>query len=101
MLATLVLLQIAPMIRKDDFDLARYKPSPPDCTTPSASEIIVCGGLPSASQRIDPAPATAEPLLPRAEIGLLGKSTMSVETEATSVGGFPSNRAMVRVKVPF
>lgn len=43
-----------------------------------------------------------DPALPRAETSILGgKARVAADAEQGSVGGFPTNRAMVRLKMPF
>jgi len=73
---------------------------------PSSDEggdVVVCARPGEADRyRLKPLPATAAgDALPRAEMRVFGKAKVSAETEAASVGGFVSNRAMVRLKVPF
>lgn len=42
------------------------------------------------------------PLLPRAETSILGgKAKIAADAEQGDVGGIPTNRAMIRLKVPF
>ena len=66
-----------------------------------SDEIVVCG-------RRDPDKFRAKPLPPdyqegplRAETSLGGNVKGSVDVEQADVGGFPSNRAKVTIKVPF
>jgi hypothetical protein len=82
------------------------KPVAPDpCRAPVGNDVVVCG------QRLDPERYRLRPLsdrydadaaaLPKAETGILdGRATLAAETEAASVGGVQSNRAMIRLKVP-
>jgi hypothetical protein len=67
------------------------------------SEVVVCGRRHAADRyRLRSLPATAsDGGLPKAEARIFGNAKLSAEAEAASVGGFISNRAMVRLKVPF
>ena len=75
------------------------------CPAPEedGGDVVVCGRSANAERyRFRPLPTEAErTTLPRARTRVFGNATMSGETEAASVGGFVSNRAMVRLKVPF
>lgn len=71
----------------------------PECTG-NGEELVVCGRRESP-YRLKPVPLRyAEPTIPKAEIGVLG-GKLAAETEAGSVGGVVSNRAMLRLKLPF
>lgn len=63
-------------------------------------EVVVCGGRdnPYRLRPLPPVSATAS--LPKAEMKI-GNAKAAVETEQAGVGGFTSNRAMVRLKLPF
>ena len=67
----------------------------------SKDEIVVCAERESQeSFRINqPQPKRAKPL--RAEAQLAEGVGVSAETESANVGGFPSNRLMVRLKFKF
>ena len=64
------------------------------------NEITVCGNSEQPYRLKQPMTETTEPGLPRAEMSALG-GRVAVETEQAGVGGFPSNRAMVRMKWKF
>ena len=84
------------------FDLATVK-APAGCDA-SGSDIVVCGRSATERSRLkDPMPQGIEapPALPKAEIGVIGKLRATTETESAGVGGFPSNRVMLRLKMPF
>lgn len=71
----------------------------PDPADPDA--IVVCARR-DEPYRLGRLPQRAEePAIPRAETTLLGKTKLAVEGEQAGVGGFVSNRAMVRLKIPF
>ncbi|MFK3891426.1 hypothetical protein [Sphingomonas sp. NPDC079357] len=82
------------------------KPAVPDpCRAPTGNDVVVCGRRPDPDRfRLRPltdrydADAAA---LPKAETAILGgRATLAAEAEAASVGGAPSNRAMIRLKIP-
>lgn len=71
----------------------------PDAADPDA--IVVCARR-DEPYRLKPLPQRADdPAIPKAETTLLGKTRLAVEGEQAGVGGFVSNRAMVRLKIPF
>ncbi len=73
-----------------------------DCAaTGSADEIVVCGRRDPNRYRAPPRPADYEEGPPRAETSLGGKVKGSIDVEQVEVGGIPSNRAKVTIKVPF
>lgn len=82
------------------------RPAAPACLPDAAGgEVTVCGSrgqqeqfrLRALPQRYDPDVAA----LPKAETSILGgKAKVAAETEAAGVGGFQSNRGMVRLKIP-
>ena len=77
------------------FDLARMKPSA------EAGDIVVTGRR--RDHRLhEGLRETEESTLPRAETGLFGKVRGSIEGEQEVLaGGAVSNRAMVKLKIPF
>ncbi|MEJ8629818.1 hypothetical protein P0F65_08150 [Sphingomonas sp. I4] len=63
--------------------------------------MVVCGRSADAD-RIGTVPDYSRPFtLPRARTDIPGVGTLSAETEQAGVGGFPSNRAMIRLKIPW
>ena len=94
--------------------LAAADPSGPPAPRPPATrdapcpvggdEIVVCGTMPGGRSpfRLPPTGPTAEDSrgLPRAALDLGGGKRLSVETDQRGFGGFTSNRAMIRLKVP-
>ena len=63
-------------------------------------DIVICGRS-EQPYRLKPlAPRYDEATVPKAAVHVLG-ATGAAEAEAASVGGIPSNRAMVRLKLPF
>jgi hypothetical protein len=94
------LLQVVASGSPDAIDLT----IPPSCEAQRAAsdEIIVCGrrdGEPGP-YRLPQLPPR-DPGLPRAETGIAKGVAIAGETERADVGGFPSNRAMVRLKIKF
>lgn len=103
MATLLLLLQVA--VAGPPGDRPPRPPAPAAaCGTPDGrGEIVVCARtaeehrLKRLPERYD-ADAAA---LPRAETGFIGRSRLAVETEQAGVAGAPSNRAMMRLKLPF
>lgn len=66
----------------------------------SGDDVVVCARSPDAD-RIGTIPDYSRPMtLPRAATAIPGVGTLSAETEQAGVGGFPSNRAMIRLRLP-
>jgi len=96
----LAMLQATGSVPSDKMD-----PAVPQHCQPQSSasdEIVVCArrGDGSSPYRIKqlPPPASA---IPKAQAQLAPGVSASVETEGQDVGGFPSNRVMVRLKIKF
>jgi hypothetical protein len=85
--------------------LERQRPTAPAprCGTAGPDgEVVVCAA-PQEAFRLRPLPDRYDadaPALPRAETKI-GNATLAAEGEQAGVGGFVSNRAMMRLKVPF
>ena len=84
-----------------DFDLARLPNRAADCRSSNGDQILVCAPKIVRDNRVTDLGSTNEAYLPKAEVKLFGDVKGAVENEAVAVGGFPSNRMMVRVKIPF
>lgn len=82
------------------FDLARLKPRTDDCAAGTGTDIVVCARRRAPSDRIAGG-ADAPDGMKRAEFGLFGQARGSLHGERADVGGFPSNRMMVTIKIPF
>ncbi len=66
----------------------------------AGDDVVVCGRS-SDAYRIGAIPDYSSPTrLPDARTKIPGLGTLSAETEQAGVGGFPSNRAMIRLKIP-
>jgi hypothetical protein len=77
-------------------------PQPCEAQKSNDDEIVVCGrkGEGFSPYRINqPTPRQSEP--PKAELQLADGVRAAAETENADVGGFPSNRVMVRLKIKF
>jgi hypothetical protein len=74
---------------------------PPPCGAQRAAsdEIVVCANG-SSPYRINQQPAR-QPDLPKAEVQIADGVLASADTEQADVGGFPSNRVVVRLKFKF
>ena len=84
-----------------DFDLARLPRRASECRNAGADQIIVCAAKIVRDNRVKELGSADEPYLPKAEVKLFGDVRAAVENEAVDVGGVPSKRMMVRVKIPF
>ena len=77
-------------------------PQPCEAPAPHSDEIVVCAtptdGL--GPYRIGQA-SPPRPAVPKAEVQLAEGVSASAETESQDVGGVPSNRLMLRLKVKF
>ncbi len=93
MLTTLFLLQSATP------PVATIPTIVPRCTAASPDEIIVCGSSDSRKYRLEPLPETASGL-GKAETSVAGAKVQMV-AEKGEIGGIPTNRAMIRLKIKF
>ncbi len=96
-----LLLQAAvagPMLPKPRSVLPRECPKPQEGDT----TVVVCGrGQEEFRLRNVPERYSSDPqALPRAQT-TIGDNTVGADTEQGNVGGFPSNRIMLRLKRPF
>lgn len=102
----LLMLQAAAPGEVAAFDLRRLNDgrAARRCAEGQGEEIVVCA-RPDETVRHRVAvlpPAPVEPILPKAETKLFGDVTGALTTEgATMPDGTQSNRAMVKLKVPF
>ena len=76
-------------------------PDPCDPRRAAADEVVVCGRRDSQSPyRIGPQPELP-PAIPNAEFRLLDGVGLKLHAEEGEVGGVPTNRAMVSLKIKF
>ena len=77
-------------------------PQPCASRTAATGEIIVCANRPGGPSpyRISQ-PPQPEAQMPKAEVQLADGVSVAAETEQADILGFPSNRAMLRLKVKF
>ena len=69
----------------------------------AADEVVVCANPNGMSpyRLKDQPPPRPGARLPKAEVQLADGVKVGAETESADVGGFPSNRAMLRLKLKF
>ena len=94
------LAQVIATAPPDTIDLTIPRPceSPPN----AGEEIVVCGRRPDelGPYRLPPLPQR-DSYIPKAERAIGKGIAIAAETEQADVGGFPSNRVMVRFKIKF
>lgn len=101
MLLMLMLGQAISNLPPIEFDLAKVEPPTATCSTPGIDDIVVCAKRRSPrADRADSGPVVID-ALPKAEIGLFGDVRGGVGVQRGAVGGFPSNRVMATITVPF
>lgn len=100
MLLLLALLQAVTTVPPERIDLTI--PQPCQADRPVGGEIVVCanrdGDRPYRLKQPAP-PRKTE--LPKAQMNIAEGVSAGIETEEADVGGFPSKRAMVRLKIKF
>jgi hypothetical protein len=77
-------------------------PQPCSTRTAASDEVVVCAnraGGPSPYRISQPPPPRAQ--MPKAEVQLADGVSVAAETERADILGFPSNRAMLRLKLKF
>ena len=74
---------------------------PKPCAKPSeqSNDIVVCGRR-EEPYRIGPM-APVPPALPDAKIGISEDATLAAEAQQGEIGGIPTNRAMITLKIKF
>jgi hypothetical protein len=98
MLFPLILAQVVSASPPERVDLTLPQP----CRAQSAGEVVVCANRNGESpyRLKEPVKQEAEGL-PKAEKQIGEGVSVAAETEAADVGGFQSNRAMIRLKIKF
>lgn len=82
------------------FDLAKLRTAADACASPDRGEIVVCARRRGPDDRITAEPDPPE-AMPRAETRLFGQLRGGVRAQQQTVGGFPSNRMMMTLTLPF
>jgi hypothetical protein len=85
----------------DKIDLTA--PQPCGTKKVASNEIVVCAhrGDGSGPYRLKQLPPNARAVIPRAAVTLANGVVASADAQRGDVGGFPSNRLMVGVKIKF
>lgn len=77
-----------------------FIPKGPRCPPHQSGEIVVCAQDPETF-RLRPLPEKAEDPVPRTQLKTGEHTSIGAELESAGVGGFVSNRVMIRGKVKF
>ena len=80
-------------------DLTIAQPCRPEAA--SADEVVVCANRNGESPYRLKEEASPETDVPKAELSIAEGASVAGETEQADVGGVPSNRVMLRLKVKF
>jgi len=99
MLLTLVVAQAVSASPPERVDLTIRQPCQAQTSAPD--EVVVCARTGENPYRLKQLPAPPPRELPKAEVQVAEGVQAGVETEQADVGGHPSNRAMLRLKVKF
>lgn len=100
MLGWIVVVGLQAVSGPPALDLKPFR-APRPCRPSAPGEDIVVCARPGDEYRLKALPPLAGgAALPKAEVGV-GKAKVAAETEQGSVGGFPSNRIMLRLKRQF
>jgi hypothetical protein len=102
LLLLLAIAQPASNITTGDAEPPVLTTSPPKCGTPAkpqSDEIVVCAKR-SEGYRIEPAGPPA-PVLPPAHLQISENIAAKIDLEQETISGFPSNRAMLSIKIHF
>jgi hypothetical protein len=97
----LAMLQVILSTPPIAFDLARIALAEGSCSNSIGGEIVVCGSYNSKDRLTVPPPTVMDPMLPNAEMRLLGKATVGLVASHRVVSGVPSNSIMATIKIPF
>jgi hypothetical protein len=99
MLLAMVVAQAVSASPPEQIDLTIRQPCQPQSSSPD--EVVVCARTGESPYRLRQPPAPPPRAPPKAEVKLAEGVDAGVETEQADVGGHPSNRAMLRLKVKF
>ncbi len=95
----MVMAQAAPSAPPQKIDLTI--PEPCETQASTDDDVIVCGRRSESNRYRIPPPTPYQSGLPKAEVKLGNGTSLSADTEQVDVGGWPSNRAMIRLKFKF
>ncbi|MCA1661634.1 MAG: hypothetical protein LC648_05540 [Novosphingobium sp.] len=84
--------------RGETIDLLQKMAVEPRCPRPRADEIVVCA-QDQEEFRLRPLPDTYEKPAPDATVAIGDGATVETTVEGANVGGWQSNRVMVRFKI--
>lgn len=101
MLLSLLLTQVVSAYSPERIDLTIPQPCRPE--QQESGEVVVCANRNGESpyRLKQPVQQKATTVLPKAELRVADGVAVSGETEEADVGGFPSNRAMIKLKIKF
>ena len=101
MLLSFLLAQAVSASPPERVDLTLPQPCAEQRT--AADEVVVCANRDGESpyRLKEPAAPEEKPTLPKAEVQIAEGVIAGVGTEGADVGGFPSNRIMLKLKVKF
>lgn len=91
-------VQTVTVQRSDVIDLTIPQPCQQAKT---GEEVVVCGKRGDSPYRLRELPPAKDQALPDAQVKIADGVSAGAETENADVGGFPSNRLMVRFKMKF
>ena len=98
-LLLVAMLQVATASPPERVDLTIAQPCA--ARAGAADEVVVCANRDGRSPYRLEEPVVATKAPPKAEVAIAEGVSAATETEAADVGGFPSERAMIRLKVRF
>ncbi|WP_395623327.1 hypothetical protein [Sphingomonas daechungensis] len=100
LLLSILLTQVASAAPREVIDLTIPQPC---VAAPADGEVVVCANRNGESpyRLRQPRGKVAETDLPKAEVQVANGVAIAGETEQADVGGFPSNRAMIKLKIKF
>jgi hypothetical protein len=99
MLLALALAQAVSASPPERVDLTIPQPCQPRSSDPD--EVVVCAPNGPSPYRVQEPPAPPPKGIPKAKVKVAEGVEAGVETEEADVGGYKSNRAMLRLKIKF
>lgn len=90
-------LQIVPVQRPETIALTISQP----CAGKTGEEVVVCAKRGDSPYRLRDVPPARRQALPAAQVKIADGVSAGAETESADVGGFASNRMMVRSSSSF